>query len=262
MRIIACFIILAITQPTYGDHPFSTIPILPTVQEMREWETGLDQGKNSLVYEVADRLFHLPKEPWTEDGKRLLLKVLNRHQEIRKALKNNRPVIWEGRVPRDRGHYAGNMVEMASWQKDPRFIPFIADHIGGGGLPEESLANLGESAFDAIMINLTKRFDGWSNQDGAASVCEIWLRNKVSFLHSGQQRERLKQELFRMSIAHVPFARINAVRVLRHFDDRDVFTHLEVISHNDNFTIGGQFPIRSRAQEALQFIRARSSEIK
>ena len=100
------------------------------------------------------------------------------------------------------GHYAANMIEMAAWQEDTRFIPFIADHIGGGLLPEISLANFGEPAFETAMANLEERFDGWSNQQGAAGVFEIWLGKKTPFLLQGFKRERLRQELFRMSLGH------------------------------------------------------------
>ena len=94
MRIMICLIMLGSTQPVYGGCP------APTSQELQEWEQGLDKGKNSLVYEIADRLYHLPEEPWAEDHRRLLLKVLNRHQEIRYNLGKDRPVIWEGVIPK------------------------------------------------------------------------------------------------------------------------------------------------------------------
>ena len=253
MRLSICFVIVAFAQSVWGRCP------APTVQEIQEWEQRLDQGKNSLAYEIADRLYHLPEEPWSEDHKRLLLRVLNRHQEIRAALRSNRLVIWEGTVPKDRGHYAGNMVQMASWQKDPRFIPFIADHIGGGVLPERSLADLGKSAFSAVMDNLNARYDGWSNQDGAVGVCEIWLANRIPFLQNGEKRERLKTELFRMSRVAVENTRMRAIDGLRYFNEPEVIARLEDMSRNDLFTLDGKFPVRARAQEALKFMRARGS---
>ncbi len=232
----------------------------PSDQQIQAWKDQISEENISVIYSVADKLYGLPREPWSEPLRVILLNLIERHTAIREALQRGQELNWGD--PKFKkvwlGEYAGNLVEMATWQADRRFILFLGEHIGGGMLAARGLAAIGEPAFDMVIQKL--RRDGWSSQQGAAKALELMLKADLPFLRAGGKRDHARESLLRVARSKYDFSRMSSIDALRYFNDKAVFALLDSLSQHDMYTIDGRYPVRKRAQEAMQFIRSQGDD--
>ncbi len=231
---------------------WATCPPL-TEGQIQEWNQKIDSGNSSAVYNCANRLYHMPREVWGESAKALLLKVATRFLEIDNTLKTGGFIIWEDNSPKDFGDLAGNLVELVAWQKDPRFIPFINEHIGTGLLAVRGLELIGEPALETALTRLDKKHDGWSSQTGAIKVLEAWLKNQQPFLQNGSKRQLVKQHLLQVAQRSSDRSKRTAIEALQYINEPDVVIHLTAISRNELFANS----VQARARAALEFMNRR-----
>ena len=224
-----------------------------TERQIQDWNQKIYSGNSSAVYNCANKLYHMPREIWGESARALLLKVATRFLEIDNTLRTGGFIIWEDNSPRDFGELAGNLIELAAWQKDPRFIPFINEHIGTGLLAERGLELIGEPALETALTRLNKKHDGWSSQIGAIRVLEAWLKNQQPFLQNGEKRQLVKQRLLQVAQRSSDRSKRTAIEALQYINEPDVVIHLTAISRNELFANS----VQARARAALEFMNRR-----
>lgn len=188
-----------------------------------------------------------------EDEKALLLKVATRFLEIDNTLRTGGFIVWEDNIPKDFGEWAGNLVELAAWQKDPRFVPFIDTHIGAGPLSERGLELIGEPALNTVLARLNEKHDGWSSQEGAIAVLKAWLKEPYPFLKNGSNRQLVKQHLIQRAQREKNHGRRAAIDALRYINEPDVIVHLTAISRNELLANN----VRASARASLEFLKNR-----
>ena len=211
--------------------PVSVYGICPplTDEQIQDWDRELNSGDATVVFELADRLYHMPREPWSNSARQLLLNVIHRYERVTEQISNNEPIVSSEPIPRDQcGEYVGQLIEMSTWQRDERFIPFMVQYVSQR-LTFKALAELGEPAFEAIIPYLKK--DGWHSQHGAVEIAEMMLAGDSAFLRSGKKRTWLKEELYRLARPQSLSTQTRAIRALRYFNDGDVIRLLESIPY-------------------------------
>lgn len=226
-----------------------------TPERLVRWQE-LSQNMTYVdLYTLIEEMFYLEEKPWGEPEKQILLKMTETMIQLRQDRLEGRPVI----VPE---HVVASMKDepvdllldtMVSWQDDPRFIKFQSTY-EGQGLSARGLARIGEPAFATVMESFNRK----PPPIEAIRTLENMIKKEDSFLlHNTDKRRTAQTALFKVLKSEGTTARLWAVDALRHFPDRAVFLELETISLNDSWVDGnGHYPLRSRAQEALKFMRA------
>ena len=228
--------------------------IYPDELQVSIWRNQIFKGDALKMHEISLELHRLPREPWPEHVKALLLDIVERYYI------DNKYLSWRDVIKSVNkcGEHRVEILEMVSWQEDVRFIPFLAQRLGAGHLGARALSAIGEPAFDAIVKGFYR--DGWpSTQSGAALACEWMLEKELPFLQQANYRERMKAGLIYIAQSGDNYARARAIEALKYIGDKGIYTLINTMSRNDLYMINGRFPVRSRAQEALKFMRARGN---
>ena len=236
---------------TYG--PERSFPDDKMIEEIQE---RLSEYDVVVMSEVTQFLHLLPRRPWPEPLKVILLQIINDYLIDEKYLE------WEQEYGHldDEGAITSNVSDMASWQDDIRFIPYLAQFMGSGNQARDSLIRLGEPAFEVLFKALTR--DGWGSQGEALFAFETWLDDNVTFLKSGEKHEQLKKELLRIAQPQDYVNQAMAVRLLRHFNDRNAIRLLQYLSSDEKpVMIHAPFPdrVRKEAFESLDYLQVKES---
>ena len=164
-------------------------------------------------------------------------------------------ILWHGPVPelRDFNGLAANLLELAAYQKDARYVPFIASQLGSGLLSVDAMYLVGEPAFEATLEMLKQEHDGWSSQSDALRVFEAWLKKQASFIQSGPKRQLLKQRLLRVAQESHDSMKGRAIGVLKYINEPDVITRLTSISRDELLANN----VRASARASLEFLNNR-----
>lgn len=237
---------------TYG--PERTFPDDKMIKEIQE---RLSKYDVAVMWEVTQFLHRLPRRPWPEPLKVILLQIINDYHIDEKHLEWNQEY---GHLDNE-GEITSNVSDMASWQDDTRFIPYLAQFMGTRA--RESLIRLGEPAFEVFIKALAR--DGWHSQDQALFAFENWLENNVTFLNSGQKREQLNEELRRIAQPQNYWNQAIAVRLLRYFNDENVIRILQYLSSDEKpVMIHAPFPdrVRKEALESLNYLQGKEPKPK
>lgn len=231
--------------------------IYPPSSSVNEWKQEVLNGKISGLYYVSDRLKKLPREPWPEDWRSLLLYITQRHVAIRDSIREIKNVDFGD--PKFKkswlGEYVGNLVEMASYQGDSRFVPFLAEHLGSGKLAARGLAKIGEPAFDTVIEALYQ--DGWSTQPNAAYTLDLMLKQSNGFLDTDSlKRETAKQGLLHVARVNFMESKLRAMDALKHFaKSPEVVTLIDSIYRHDETNVDGRYFVREKAGDVLLAIQ-------
>lgn len=224
-----------------------------TPERLERWQDLSQNMDANDLYTLIEEMYYLPKEPWPESTKSILLKMTQLHRQRRLDQQAGNPIIIPDIVMNSDGEIDALLDEMVSWQNDPRFIEFQKDY-PGQGLSARGLAKIGEPAFDVVLKKL-KEYHPYS-----IWTVRLWMQNKDSFLH----QNRLKLSTVRSVLiqsAKPPIegerkdSRGLAIAALRYFPDPEVFTLLKQISLTDTQLIGGKYLLRTGAQESLEYMR-------
>ncbi len=218
-------------------------------------EAIVNKGDWKTIYALLNTtLIKLPKEPWPDQAKQLLLKIaewdVTRVDSLRKGLSTGQ--IPEGFDHDSREAFAGNLELLISSQEDIRFLFFLKDRLGGGLIAARGLASIGEPAFNVLIQELNR--DGkWSSQSDAVWGLILMLKKEQGFLSTNQQkRQILKGTLMRSVRTKGLWTRLRAIDALAHFQDEEVKTLLDSLIKHDTLTINNRYPIRDRAKDVLQ----------
>ena len=257
VRIFRLAVILALLGVILPTHLVAGEAPVPSEQQFRVWQDSITKGNVQVMYETSYKLYRLPFKPWPESARKLLLTIIEKYDAFEAAITEGKPIDWTGK-PVDLGHYLGDLVEMATWQADSRFVPFLAENLGGGTLPARGLAAIGEPAFDQVIQELHR--DGWSSQRGAAKALELMLKADLPFLRAGAKRDRARESLLRVARSRYYLSRKRSIDALRYFNNKAVFALLDSLSQHDMYTIDGRYPVRKRAQEAMHYIRSQGDD--
>lgn len=228
-----------------------------TDQQVQEYQQILDSGYSAKnIIDISNKIYHMPREEWPENARALLMTLTNQLIKVRKVLLLGEGyILWQGPVPelRDFNGLASNLIELAAYQKDARYVPFIARYLGSGLLAVDAMQAIGEPAFEATLEKLNKKHDGWSIQTGALKVFKIWLEKQTPFLQSGPNRQLLKQRLLRVAQESHDADKGNAIGVLKYINEPDVITRLTAISRNELLANN----VRASARASLEFLNNR-----
>ena len=228
----------------------------PLGQQLNVWQTMIAQEDFRTAYGLIDSLYRLPREPWPEPLRAILLKICDLHMARVDSIRSGYQIE---RDPKVEGESIGNLYEMVVWQADRRFIPFLAD-FGGHLLSSRGLAAIGEPAFD-VVIEALHRSEYPSAQFAAAKALELMMEKEHGFLRPGQEkREIARKALLRVVRSEDELARMGAIDALKHFPDQEIISLLDSLSQHDTYTVNGRYPVRKRAQEAMQFIRSQGDD--
>ena len=206
--------------------------------------------KNDVLakQEIFDRFYGFPESPWPEHVQEVLLEILNRYYTP-PNFHQKWDLISSWCLESE---CLAQALEMAVWQKDAKFAPFIASQLGSGWLAINGMASLGEAGFPYVLTRLDKQ--GWGSQWGAAKTIGILLEANAPFLDEGENRRLAMEGLIKMAGHEMEAVRMDAIGVLRYFHEPKVVNLLTTIRRNDPFILKGEFPVRLKAQEALEFI--------
>lgn len=128
----------------------------PDSQQTQTWQEQLANGDAMVMYGISQRLYRLPREPWPEPIRAILYDIIQNYYIGEKRH------TWRIPTTVDKcGEHYGEIMEMASWQEDACFAPFLAESLGSGQLAARGLIKIGEPAFEFIMSVLKR--DGWSS---------------------------------------------------------------------------------------------------
>lgn len=88
------------------------------------------------------------------------------------------------------------------------------------------------------------------------------LERDSPFLRTGEKRERLKQELYRIARPQDIGAQVKSIHALRHFPDKDVTRLLQYIGKEEQVRNHAPFPkkVRAEALNSLSHIIANASK--
>lgn len=206
--------------------------------------------KNNVaeMQKIHDAFYRLPKSPWPEHIQEVLLELINRYYMDRQ-LYNKYEAQTKAWCPE--GECMGQMLEMATWQTDPQFAPYLAQKLNSGWLAVRGMAELGEPGFKHVLKGLDISGRKW----GAVRTLEIWFDTGEPFLDKPEYREPAKRALIRMATDNGERVRDLGIGVLKYYDEPEVVSLLTSISQNDPFTLNGGFPVRAKAREALKYIQ-------
>ena len=227
-----------------------------TPDRLERWQSLSQDMDYTNLYTLMHELYYLPNTPFEEPLKQILFKMGVTYKAMLKDIRAGTPIIVPEFVAEDKcGEISGNLYEMMSWQDDPRFIHFQAD-FAGGLLAARGLARIGEPAFEAVI----KAFEvkGYSSVIfNAAKTIELMMQTEDSFLRTDLTKYTIaRSTLLRIAQNGTSTARAGAIDALRYFPDNEVSSILETISRTDPRMVNGRYPLRARAQEALEFMRA------
>ncbi len=213
------------------------------------WENHYYKSTPENYHKVVNQLRVLPHEPWPERLKVLLLDMINKHHINGKYRQ----------LPKLGGCGEAYMVvtDMAAYQADVRFVPFLMEYLGMGGLTiPKSLAQIGKPAFQPVLKALYRN-DLEFRPGAAAKTIDLMFEHNWPFL-----QDEVNQYLIRQGLLHVIgqepyyFVKGQAVEALRHVGDKTVVELLTAMSLTDiTQHEDGSFPVRMKAQQALQYIR-------
>ena len=180
---------------------------LPDTSQIREWEEQFaDSTPETIDKLVCELLYHLPKRPWPERLKALLFAIIDKYHSEGKRSK----------LPPS-GCREGVEEEMAGWQEDARFVPFLMESLGGGFLYVQALALIGEPAFQPVVEALYR--DGWAvTQGAAAQTLELMFRHKWPFMQDEENKRRMRQGLIHVIQQEDDWARSRAMRALAYVE--------------------------------------------
>ena len=260
MKYLICFFsLLVFAIPSFGEVEFERKAIYKdwlTPERLERWQ-GLSRELTYYnLYVLMEEMYYLPREPWPESTKQILLKMAKSYRQLLKDRKAGKPIIVPDFVAADKcGEASAYLYDMVACQNDPRFL-FFWDNFNGGGASVEGLARIGEPAFEMTI----RSFDRvgypvlhWE----AAKTLELMLEKKDSFLKTDlEKRAVARQALLRAAQSNNWTVRHGAINTLRYFPDKEVVGLLERISLTDPRIVNGQHPLRSRALEALHYMRA------
>ena len=225
-----------------------------TPERLERWQ-GLSQNMNyTNLYTLIEEMYYLEKKPWAEPVKRILLKMTETMMTLQKARAEGKPVILPDHIAQagpgcqETDSY---LDEMVSWQDDPRFIKFQST-FWGGGLASRGLARIGEPAFETVINSFERKPIPLE----AVRTLANMMQKEDSFLHRDPVKQLLAQRAL-IKAVHVDYKpmRLWAVDALRYFPNAEVFTLLETISRGDPWVKNGKYPLRTRAQQALEYLR-------
>lgn len=228
--------------------------VFPNELETSLMLNSLFKNDVSAKQEIFDRFYGFPESSWPEHVQEVLLEIINRYYKY--------PEYYEKRIQYPQlktwcpdGECMAQVLEMAIWQKNVRFAPHIAQELGSGWLAINGMASLGEEGFPYVLTKLDEQ--GWGTQWGAAKTIGVLLEANAPFLYEGENRRLAMEGLIKMAGHEMEAVRMDAIGVLRYFHEPKVVNLLTTIRRNDPFTLEGQFPVRLKAQEALEFIAQR-----
>lgn len=226
-----------------------------TSERLTRWQ-NLSQNMTYVdLYTLMGEMYYLDRKPWGELEKQILLKMTETMTQLQQDRLANKPVIVPDYVTKGEGcqEYDITLDEMVSWQDDPRFIKFQSTFYESA-LAARGLARIGEPAFDAVI----KAFDKKPIRDGAPWAIRLMMAKEDGFLRNDPAKYVLaKRALMKATRSEDQITQLFSIDALRYFPDQEIFDLLENISLNDTWREGnGSFPLRSRAQEALKFMRA------
>ena len=180
---------------------------LPDTSQIREWEEQFAESTPETIDKlVCELLYHLPKRPWSERLKVLLFAIIDKYHSEGKRSK----------LPPS-GCREGVEEEMAGWQEDARFVPFLMESLGGGMLYVRALALIGEPAFQPVVEALYR--DGWSGtQSAAAQTLELMFRHKWPFMQDEENKRRMRRGLIHVIQQKDESARTSAMRALEYVE--------------------------------------------
>lgn len=227
--------------------------VFPNELETSLMLSSLFKNDVSAKQEIFDRFYRFPESPWPEHVQAVLLDILNRFY-MYPAFHQKWDLISSWCLE---GECLAQALEMAIWQEDVKFAPFIAQELGSGWLAVNGMADLGEVGFPYVLAQLNK--EGQGVQWGAAMTIRVLLERSEPFLNKGVNRDLAREGLIRMAGYSGGRSRLSAISVLQHFDESEVVALLTTMSRNDPFTLEGRFPVRLKAQEALKFIAQRKA---
>lgn len=229
----------------------------PPPEQLAKWQSLSDNIDYRSWWFLMEDMYFLPKEPWPEEYKLILLRMCEYQMYRWELAKAGKPLPVDPEME-GHGETAGNIHDMVSWQSDPRFIPFQAN-FGGGRLSAIGLARIGEPAFETVIEAFGKydpniyplvSFD-------AAQALELMMKDKEGFLYRDSPKRAIARgKLLDMARSEDHFRRAGAVRALRYFPHPEVFTLLEAIHQNDPRIVKGRYTIRIEALKSLQILRS------
>ncbi len=233
----------------------------PTQEHIERWQNLSENLTYYNLYVIMDEMQNFSLKPWPEPLRQVLLKMAITFKQMSKDRAAGKPIILPDKFgPRgiDDGKCDGEiddvLIEAIVQQKDPRFLFFFKDW-GLGGWPGDGLAGIGEPAFETIIKGLNRK-NSVDAPYQASRALGLILQEENNFLKTDlQKREIAKRALINLAQNHGRPGQFGAISTLRFFPSTDVIKVLETISLTDPYRSGGQFPLRVRAQESLEYLR-------
>ena len=227
-----------------------------TSERLARWQELSKDMTYFNLYTLMEEMYHLPQEPWSESLRQILLKMTTTYKQMLKDRAAGKPIIVPDFVASDKcGEIDGYLYDMVIWQKDSRFL-FFFQNFGLGGAAVDGLAGIGEPAFEAVI----KAFDreGYAVlHDKAAKTLDLMLQEEDSFLKTNLQKRAIaKQVLVKVARTGDWVNRASAIDALRFFSDVEVSALLETIRQTDSWQVNGQYPLRERAQNSLEYLQS------
>ena len=251
--LLSILLILLFTSPLFGSDASYLRPdgtrgperVFPNELRISLWENQFYKSTPETIQKFVNQLYILPRQPWPERLKVILLSVVDKYYKDGK---------YNSLVKRGCGEDLGMVIEMISWQDDARFIPHLLEWIGAK--TSDSLARIGEPAFLPV-VRLLER-DGWpAHQAGAARALELMFEQEYAFLQKPANQIMIRQRLLKLAKQDDYLIRTRAVDALKYVGDQMVIDFLTILSRADIRQLeNGEYPIRQKALQAIRYIES------
>ena len=228
----------------------------PMDSEYAEWAEELIRGNIRTMESMVDRLYRLPHKPWPEPARKMTLYIINRYFRERNPITSEIVDSETGEKLEYRDHEGiieWRLLQMANWQKDPRFVPFFVMNITARPAIQ-GLMDIGAPSFEPLLYVLRDTRKPHVQRE-AAKVFEAMLKADLPFLRDNEERRRLKNALIEFSHTEFYEYRITTISALKYINDPAVVALLDSLSQHDEYYRGDPYPVREKAREALRFMR-------
>ena len=183
----------------------------PMDSEYAEWAEDLIKGNILVMESMVYRLYRLPREPWPENARTMLLYIIDRYFLDVDPVTGDITDSETGEKLKFQDHEGlieWKLLLMTGWQKDPRFVPFFIQNISMKPAVQ-GLMDIGEPSFEPLLYILRDTRKPHVQKE-AAKVFEAMLNANQPFLRDNEKQERLKTALVEFAHSEFHHYRIDA----------------------------------------------------
>ena len=224
-----------------------------TPERLARWQGLSENMSYHDLFVLMQEMYYMPKNPWPEPYKQILLKMARKYRQLLVDETNNVPIILPDFVVDDPcGEIYSYISDMVNRQKDPRFV-FFYDGYSGGGLMVRGLAGMGPAAFEIIIREIKLRKYAVVPLM-ATRTLNLIMEKEGNYISRDPEKFNIAQEaLIEATRSDNPSTINGAIKSLRYFPSDRTKTALETISlEKPSSHFDGR--ARQTAKSSLQYI--------